>query len=118
MEEVAVSAPLRKDARGVSAEMGRIFSLQRARQWETKATTAEQRKEKLRKLKSAVEAHGDEIVAAVKQDIRKPENEIRVTELMNVIANIERNINSLDEWMQPIEVVPSMSKTEKARIVH
>src|SRR5215470_13358787 len=118
MEEVAVSTPVRKDARGVSAEMGRIFALQRAQQWETKATTAEQRREKLRKLKSAVEAHGDEIVAAVKQDIRKPENEIRVTELMNVIANIERNINNLDEWMKPIEVVPSMSKTDKARIVH
>src|SRR5215469_10782071 len=98
--------------------MRRIFALQRVSQWETKATTAEQRKEKLRKLKSAVAVHGDEIVAAVKQDTRKPENEIRVTELMNVIANIERNINNLDEWMKPIEVVPSTSKTDKARILH
>jgi aldehyde dehydrogenase (NAD+) len=97
--------------------MQRIFALQRARQWEAKATTAEQRKEKLRRLKSAVEAHGDEIVAAVKQDIRKPENEIRITEFINVIANIERNINNLDEWMKPIAVAPSMSKTDKAEIV-
>ena len=49
-----------------------------------KASTAEERKDKLQKLKSAVEAHGDEIVAAVKQDTRKPENEIRVTEILNV----------------------------------
>ena len=83
-----------------------------------KATTAEERKEKLRKLKSAVEAHGDEIVAAVKQDTRKPENEIKVTEILNVIANIERNINSLDEWMKPVEVVPSQNKNDKARIIH
>jgi aldehyde dehydrogenase (NAD+) len=83
-----------------------------------KATTAEQRKEKLRKLKSAVEAHVDEIVAAVKQDTRKPENEIRVTEILNVIANIERNINNLDEWMKPVEVLPSLNKNDKARIVH
>ena len=83
-----------------------------------KATTAEQRKEKLRKLKSAVEAHGDEIVAAVKQDTRKPEGEIRVTELLNVTANIERNINNLDEWMRPVEVVPSQNRNDKARIVH
>lgn len=62
-----------------------------------KATTAEQRKEKLRRLKSAVEAHADEIVAAVKQDTRKPEGEIRVTELLNVTGNIDRNINNLDE---------------------
>src|SRR6202034_242530 len=82
-----------------------------------KATTVEQRKEKLRKLKSAVEAHGDEIVASVKQDTRNPENEIKVTELLNVTANIERNINNLDDWMKPVEVVPSQSKNDKARIV-
>jgi aldehyde dehydrogenase (NAD+) len=83
-----------------------------------KASTAEQRKGKLRKLKSAVEAHGDEIVAAVKQDTRKPDNEIKVTELLNVTGNIERNINNLDEWMKPVEVVPSQNQSDKARIVH
>lgn len=103
---------------GAFAEIGRVFALQQSHQWEVKATTAEERKAKLRKLKSAVEAHGDEIVAAVKQDTRKPENEIRVTEILGVIANIERNINNLDEWMKPIEVIPSQNKNDKARIVH
>ena len=98
--------------------MERTFALQQAQQWVTKSTTAEQRKEKLRKLKSAVQAHGDEIVAAVKQDTRKPENEIRVTELLNVIANIERNINNLEDWMKPIEVPPSQNKNDKAKIVY
>ena len=83
-----------------------------------RATTAEQRKDKLRKLKSAVEAHGDEIVAAVKQDTRKPEGEISVTELLNVTANIERNINNLDDWMKPVEVAPSQNKNDKAKIVY
>jgi len=112
-----VSTPARKNDQGAFAEIERIFALQQSHQWEMKATTAEQRKEKLRKLKSAVEAHGDEIVAAVKQDIRKPEGEIRVTELLNVTANIERNINNLDEWMKPVEVVPSQKKNDKAKIV-
>ncbi|HTY65273.1 MAG TPA: aldehyde dehydrogenase family protein, partial [Alphaproteobacteria bacterium] len=79
---------------------------------------AEQRKAKLRRLKSAVEAHGDEIVAAVKQDTRKPEAEIRITELLNVIGNIDRNINNLDDWMKPVEVLPSLNKNDTARIVH
>ena len=113
-----MSTPARQKAQGVLAEIERVFALQRTHQWETKATTAEQRKEKLRKLKSAVEAHADEIVAAVKQDTRKPEGEIRVTEILNVIANIERNINNLDEWMKPVEVLPSMNKNDKAKIVH
>jgi aldehyde dehydrogenase (NAD+) len=112
-----VSTPARQIAQGVFADIERVFALQRAHQWEMKATTAEQRKERLRKLKSAVEAHGDEIVAAVKQDTRKPENEIRVTELLNVSGNIERNINNLDDWMKPVEVVPSQNKNDKARIV-
>ena len=80
--------------------------------------TAEQRKEKLRKLKSAVEAHGEEIVAAVKQDTRKPEKEIRVTEILNVLGNIQRNIENLDEWMKPVEVAPSQNKSDSARIVY
>src|SRR5450631_1422111 len=113
-----VSTPARKNDQGVFAEIERIFALQQSHQWVMKATTAEQRKEKLRKLKSAVETHGDEIVAAVKQDTRKPENEIRVTELLNVTANIERNISHLDEWMKPVEVVPSQNKNDKARIVY
>jgi aldehyde dehydrogenase (NAD+) len=113
-----VSTPARKNDQGVFAEIERIFALQQFHQWEMKATTAEQRKEKLRKLKLAVETHGDEIVAAVKQDIRKPEGEIRITELLNVTANIERNINNLDEWMKPVEVVPSQNKNDKAKIVY
>jgi aldehyde dehydrogenase (NAD+) len=113
-----VSTPARKTDQGVAADIERIFALQQSHQWKMKATTAEQRKEKLRKLKSAVEAHGDEIVAAVKQDTRKPEGEIRVTELLNVTANIERNINNLDEWMTPVDVVPSQNKNDKAKIVY
>jgi len=113
-----MSTPARQSSQGVLADMERTFALQQAQQWVTKSTTAEQRKEKLRKLKSAVEAHGDEIVAAVKQDTRKPENEIRVTELLNVIANIERNINNLEDWMKPVEVPPSQNKNDKAKIVY
>jgi len=37
----------------------RVFALQQAHQWEAKASTGEERKEKLRKLKAAVEAWPD-----------------------------------------------------------
>lgn len=100
------------------ADIGRIFALQKARQWEVKASTAEQRREKLRRLKAAVEAHADAIVAAVQQDTRKPTQEIRITEVLNVTGNIQRNIDNLEEWMKPVEVQPSMSQEDKARIVY
>jgi aldehyde dehydrogenase (NAD+) len=95
-----------------------VFALQRAHQWETKASTADERREKLRKLKMAVTLHTDEILAAVKQDTRKPDNEIRVTEVLNVLANIDRNIANLSEWMKPVEVQPSLNQSDTARIVH
>jgi aldehyde dehydrogenase (NAD+) len=95
-----------------------VFALQRAHQWEMKATTAGQRKQKLLKLKAAVAAHAEDVVAAVKQDTRKPEQEIRVTEILNVLGNIDRNIANLDEWMQPVEVQTSLNKNDTARIVH
>jgi aldehyde dehydrogenase (NAD+) len=113
-----VSTPARQTVQGVFADIGRVFDLQQAHQWRVKATTAEERKEKLKKLKSAVEAHGDEIVAAVKQDTRKPEGEIKVTEILGVIGNIQRNIDNLDEWMKPVEVIPSQNKNDTARIVY
>lgn len=99
-------------------EIERVFALQQAHQWDVKASTAEQRKAKLARLKTAVEDHADEIVAAVLEDTRKPEGEIRVTEVMNVTANIQRNIDNLDEWMKPTEVTPSLNPADRARIVY
>jgi aldehyde dehydrogenase (NAD+) len=112
-----MSTPARQLTQGVSADIARIFALQQENQWSVKASTAEQRKEKLRKLQAAVQAHADEIMAAVKQDTRKPEGEIKVTEVLGVLGNIQTNIDYLEEWMKPVEVVPSGNKNDKARIV-
>jgi aldehyde dehydrogenase (NAD+) len=101
-----------------SAELARVFALQQAHQWDVKASSAAERKAKLAKLKQAVEAHADDIVAAVLEDTRKPEGEIRVTEVMNVTANIQRNIDNLDDWMKPTEVTPSMNPNDRAQIVY
>jgi aldehyde dehydrogenase (NAD+) len=99
-------------------DIARIFALQQAHQWDVKASTAAERKAKLAKLKAAVEAHANDIVAAVLEDTRKPEGEIRVTEVMNVTSNIQRNIDNLDAWMTPTEVTPSMNPDDKAQILY
>ncbi len=105
-------------AADLSSEIARIFALQQAHQWDVKASSAAQRKARLEKLKAAVEAHADEIVAAVQRDTRKPEGEIRVTEVLNIVGNIQLNIDSLEEWMTPTEVTPSKNPNDKARIVY
>lgn len=102
----------------VAADIERVFALQRAHQWEMKASTAEARKDRLRRLRAALEKHADAIVTAVQQDTRKPEKEVRITEYLNVISNIDRNIDNLDEWMKPVEVIPSLDKDDRAQIIH
>lgn len=101
----------------MTTDIQRIFALQQAHQWQVKATNAEQRRAKLRKLQASVEAHADEIMAAVKQDTRKPEHEIKVTEVLGVLGNIQRNIDNVEQWMKPVEVTPSQNPNDKARIV-
>ena len=81
----------------VSVEIRRIFEAQKAHQWEVKASDAATRRAKLQRLKDAVEAQADDIVAAVLRDTRKPEGEIRVTEVLNVLGNIQLNIDGVEE---------------------
>ena len=104
-------------AADVSTDVARVFAAQQAHQWDVKASSAAERKAKLAKLKAAVEARTDEIIAAVRADTRKPEGEIRVTEVLNVLGNIQLNIDSVEEWMTPTEVTPSRVETDKAMIV-
>lgn len=105
------------DSAQTASEISRVFALQQENQWNIKASTAAQRKAKLEKLKAAVEAHADEIVAAVQEDTRKPVGEIRVTEVLNITSNIQRNIDNLDAWMAPTEITPSLNPNDKAQIV-
>ena len=118
MTSAAQTAPVITQESDVAQEIARVFALQRAHQWDVKASTAEQRKAKLAALKAAVEAHADEIIAAVREDTRKPVGEIRVTEVLGVIGNIQRNIDNLDQWMAPTEITPSANPNDRAQIVY
>ncbi|WAT17762.1 aldehyde dehydrogenase family protein [Aurantiacibacter sp. MUD11] len=104
-------------AADLSDDIRRVFEAQQANQWNVKASDAATRRAKLEKLKAAVEKHADDIVTAVLKDTRKPEGEIRVTEVMNIVGNIQLNIDELEEWMKPTPVTPSKSETDKAMII-
>jgi aldehyde dehydrogenase (NAD+) len=118
MTSAARNTPDISQGSDISQEIARVFALQRAHQWDVKASTAEERKAKLAALKTAVEAHAEDIIAAVREDTRKPVGEIRVTEVLNVVGNIQRNIDNLDQWMAPTEITPSLNPNDKAQIVY
>lgn len=105
-------------AADLSKEIDRVFALQQAHQWTVKASSAAERKAKLAKLKAAIEERADTIVAAVLEDTRKPEAEIRVTEVLNILGNIQLNIDNLDDWMTPTDVTPTRNPADKAQIVY
>ena len=113
-----MSDAARQKDQDVNAEIQRVFDLQRDHQWVMKASTAEERKAMLQKLKSAIESRGDEIVAAVRQDTRKPEAEIRVTEYLGIMGHIQKAIDNLDEWMKSEDVTPSMNPQDSAKIMY
>jgi aldehyde dehydrogenase (NAD+) len=105
-------------ASDIAKDIARVFALQQENQWTVKASTVAQRREKLAKLKAAVEAHADDIVAAILEDTRKPEGEIRVTEVLNIIGNIQLNIDNLEDWMTPTQVTPTRNPADAAQIVY
>jgi aldehyde dehydrogenase (NAD+) len=104
-------------AADLSSDIKRVFEAQQANQWNVKASDAATRKAKLTKLKNAIESHANDIVAAVLKDTRKPEGEIRVTEVMNIVGNVQLNIDNVEEWMKPAEVTPTNNPDDKAMIV-
>lgn len=100
-----------------ASELQRVFDLQRANQWNVKRTCAALRREKLERLKATVVARAQDIVDAVRRDTRKPEAEVQHVEVQNLIGNIQRNIDNVERWMEPIDVAPSLNPADRAQIV-
>ena len=77
------------------------------------------RKEQLKKLKSSVVSHEQDIYAALYEDLKKSPEESWVTENGLVIAELNTAINNLQRWMEPDSVgtnlvnLPSGSKIIK-----
>jgi len=77
------------------------------------------RKEQLKKLKSSIASHEQDIYTALYEDLKKSPEESWVTENGLVIAELNTAINNLQRWMEPDSVgtnlvnLPSGSKIIK-----
>ena len=64
--------------------------------------------QQLKKLKQAIIDHNDELIDAVKQDLKKPEFEVITSELMLVIEEINLFLKKGKEWGKTIKVPRSL----------
>ncbi len=76
----------------------RVFDLQKNNQLIVKLTSIDDRKKKLKKLKTAIKANENEIFEALKKDLRKPVFESAVFEVLFIYAEIDFAIKNLSLW--------------------
>jgi aldehyde dehydrogenase (NAD+) len=81
-----------------------LFARQQAARWRVAATSADQRKAKLRALLDALVTHRAEAQAALAADFRKAPEEVDLTELYPVISEIKDALRHLPRWMKPKKV--------------
>jgi len=87
-----------------SAPFEALFARQQAARWRVAATSADQRKAKLRALLEALLAHRAEARMALAADFRKAPEEVDLTELYPVISELKDALCHLHRWMKPRKV--------------
>lgn len=93
----------------VKDDIQRVFQLHKKQQKALRASTAEQRREKLQRFLDSVIAHEEEIIEAIRKDVRKPYHEVKKAEIEGTKKAIRDNMNNLEQWMAPKEVGSSLS---------
>lgn len=88
----------------LDTEIERVFALQQQRKLALRETDAEQRREKLRRLRAAVMAHKEDILQAAHSDMRKPRVDALLGEIMPVTQGIDLALKHLKRWMRPQRV--------------
>ncbi len=85
-------------------EINRLFDLQGQHRQRLKATSARQRRERLRHLREALLAHRSALHEALHADFRKPREEVDLTEIAPVLVEIKHALAHLPRWMRPKKV--------------
>lgn len=103
----------------MNTAFGTLFASLQQNQQRVKTSTVEQRKQKLKKLKSIIEQNEAHIFEALKADLAKPVFEAAVTEVYFVYAEIDFALKNIAKWMRPKRVLPTTTSLfTKNRIVY
>lgn len=89
--------------------VAKIFEAQKANLQNVKNSSTEDRKAKLRKLKSAIESRETEIFEALKKDLRKSVFESSLSEVYFIYSEIDFAIKNLSKWNSPHKVPSNLT---------
>ena len=101
----------------ISEKVQSVFELQTQHKWVNKVSTAEQRLEKLQKLKAVVQAREEDAVQALHADLRRDEQGAR-GEVASIYGEIDHAQAELANWMAPVDADPTPFVDSKARITY
>src|SRR5215813_5757064 len=96
-----IDVPPRPETRG---ELSRLFELQAAKRWELAGSDAGARRERLRRLKAALERHRAAIAEGIRRDFGRPAEESEFLEIHPTLQEVNDAIAHLGEWMRPEQV--------------
>ena len=100
-------------------ELDRVYAKQLERRAFVGSTTADERIEKIRRLRDAVLARRAEIHAALWADYRKPAPEVDLSEIYPVTGEARHAIRHLRRWMKPRRVpAPLALLGSRSRVMH
>jgi aldehyde dehydrogenase (NAD+) len=100
------------------ADVERVFALQSRQQWTTRKSSLEDRIERLKKLRAALEQHEQEVKDALYADLRKADASAQ-GELDACYTDIDDAITNLADWMAPVNVETSAAFADgKAKMVY
>ena len=99
----------------VSERVQSVFKTQTKHKWVNKASSAEERLAKLKKLRTVIESREDDVVKALHADLRRDEEGAR-GEISSIYGEIDHLVSDLAQWMKPVEADPAPFVESKARI--
>ena len=103
------SAPLERPPVSPVVDVRELFDRQRAHHPAVRATTAAQRREKLRRFHDALLARRAEVIDAVRADFRRPAAEVDLAESAIVLLELRHALRHLRRWMRPRRVSTPLS---------
>lgn len=89
---------------GQEAEIKRVFEKQQAHALRLRASSAQERIARLKKLKAMVMDNTDAIHKACHADFRKSSTEVDLVEIMPIVIEVNEAIRKTKRWMKDIKV--------------